>query len=514
VANTAVRTLRPVIGRDLRTLPLNPREAFLLSRIDRAVTEADLRAITGFDATTITECVERLAALGAIELDGGPAINERATEGVFATQETRPVEAPRVSHTQVNLQRSPELDEPCDLDDERKRKVLDLSPRIAQLDYYAMLGVAESADKKDIKRAYYGVAPTYHPDKFYGKNLGSFKPKMEAIFAQLTFAYETLSSAERRAEYDTYLSTQRQTRSMEELLQSATVPSERPAVPAVEIPRIPIMPRVSLPPQANAEVIRPIMSLPPEPITGINMSTMSVPTESSTGAGNFGRRTKDSDRARREALARKLSGSIPPAARASMAPPTSQASQQAAAQELKRRHDAFAADSSRARARRYVDAAAAVLKTNPAAAANALKLALTMDPENPEIITAHREAARLAAVALADGYLKQADYEGRNGQWLEAAKSYARAAAGMPNDANVMHKAAEALLKSSGDMRQAVEFAKKAVFLAPRRLELRFTLIEVYIATGLPLAAKRELEQAREMSPRDDRIAELSKRLK
>ena len=67
----------------------------------------------------------------------------------------------------------------------------------------------------------------------------------------------------------------------------------------------------------------------------------------------------------------------------------------------------------------------------------------------------------------------------------------------MPNDPMVMQKAAQALLKSSGDMHQAADFAKKAVALAPKRLETRLVLIEVYIAAGLPLAAKRELEQAR-----------------
>ncbi len=149
---------------------------------------------------------------------------------------------------------------------------------------------------------------------------------------------------------------------------------------------------------------------------------------------------------------------------------------------MKRRHDVIAGDSRRSQARRYVDAANESLKTNPAAAANALRLALTLEPDNGEIVVAHREAARLAAVALADGYLKQGDYESRHNQWLEAARSYVRAAAGMPNDPTVMHKTATALLKSGGDMHQAVDFAKKAVALSPKRIEPRLTLIEVYIA--------------------------------
>jgi predicted TPR repeat methyltransferase len=174
----------------------------------------------------------------------------------------------------------------------------------------------------------------------------------------------------------------------------------------------------------------------------------------------------------------------------------------------------MAAEKRRSQARRYVDAGAAALTVNPAAAANAYRLALALDPENPEIIRAHREATQQAAIALADGYLKQGDYESRHGQWAGAARSYARAVAGMPEDAIVLQKAASAALKAGTDVRMAAEFAKRAVAIAPKRLEGRIALIEAYLAAGFAAGAKRELEAAREIAPRDDRITELSKRLK
>ena len=471
-------------------MPLNPREAFLLSRIDGTVTEADLCSLTGFDTETVRDCLDRLALLGAIEMNDPGTPDQRVSQPQFNARDR--AGPGRVSQTQF---RSPVegagQDEVVDLDEDRKRKVLELHSKLTELDYYQLLGLAEGAEKKDIKRAYYALAPNYHPDKFYGKKLGSFKAKMEAIFAQLTFAYETLTFAERRAEYDAYLSTQKQTRSMEELLRNATAPT-------IDVGSL--GPEVTLSDKPDAPA-----TLPPPGSDPLITSAQSPA------------RSKEMDQARREALARKLGvnrSSNPPAAVRATIPPTSQASIQAAAQELKRRHDVIAGDSRRSQARRYVDAASASLKTNPAAAANALRLALTLEPDNAEIVVAHREAARLAAVALADGYLKQGDYESRHNQWPEAARSYVRAAAGMPNDPSVMHKTATALLKSGGNMHQAVDFAKKAVALAPKRIEPRLTLIEVYIAAGLPLAAKRELEQAREIAPRDDRMIELSKRLK
>jgi curved DNA-binding protein CbpA len=471
-------------------MPLNPREAFLLSRIDGTLTEADLCSLTGFDPATVSACLDRLAALGAIEISAPANATERVSQPQFNARNR--LGGARVSQTQV---RAPaeggETDEVVDLDPDRKQKVLDLHPKLSELDYYELLGISEGAEKKDIKRAYYAVAPNYHPDRFYGKKLGSFKAKMEVIFAQLTFAYETLTSADRRAEYDAYLSTQKQTRSMEELLRTAT---------ASEID----LGSLGRGADTLIETSVPVTPAPPG-------GESAAPNEAGSG------RTRETDRARREALARKLGvtrSSNPPSDGRASVPPVSQASIRAAQQELKRRHDVIAGDGRRSQSRRYVEAANASITTNPAAAANALRIALTIEPDNPEIAVAYRDAARLAAVALADGYLKQGDYESRNNQWLEASRSYAKAAAGMPDNPSVMQKAAQSLLKSGNDMHQAADFAKKAVALAPKRIEARLVLIEVYIAAGLPLAAKRELELAREIAPRDDRMMELSKRLK
>jgi curved DNA-binding protein CbpA len=497
-AQRAPRIPRPVPGRDIRTLPISPREAFLYSRIDGSLSETDLATLTGFDPDSVGAIIDRLLALGVVELDprdrsdrgSGPILNE----GGGAARRPSPQASRTSSATQFRTIRYDprDLEEACDLDMERKRKVLEVHSQLAQLDYYTLLGVGESCDKKEIKRAYYAIGPDFHPDRFYGKNLGSFKTKMEAIFGQLTFAYETLASPERRAEYDAYLATQKQTQSMEELLSSNAIPAALdPAPPA------PAVPVINAPPARSGS----------DP----SMPAMTTPT-----FGSPLPRTPEAERARREALARKLGigrGSLSPDGRRTT-PPPAMGNPEAAAQELKRRHDAVLGEGRRAQVQKYVEAAKAALKTNPAAAANAYRLAMTLDPNDREIAAAHKEAAAIAATALADGYLKQAEYESRTGHHAEAARSYARAATGMPNDASVLLRAADALLKSSGDLRQASEFAKRAVTLSPKRLEPRLTLVEILIGAAMPLAAKRELDAAREIAPHDDRIVELSKRLK
>ncbi|MDB4939013.1 MAG: Tetratricopeptide repeat protein [Labilithrix sp.] len=102
----------------------------------------------------------------------------------------------------------PELHEDVELDMERRRYILDAHAQLERITHYALLGVARSADRKAVKDAYFRLAGLVHPDRYFGKRLGSYKPKMEAVFARISIAYETLSRAQTRAEYDATLGVQ------------------------------------------------------------------------------------------------------------------------------------------------------------------------------------------------------------------------------------------------------------------------------------------------------------------
>src|SRR5262249_5480640 len=151
------------------------------------------------------------------------------------------------------------------------------------------------------------------------------------------------------------------------------------------------------PPPSAPEVKAPISPRPPPPR---GRDSMSSPPPDSVPP-----RSPQDERARRLALARKLGvtrSSMPPAATRISGPPPSAAAPvtaAAAAQELKRLRDASVDQGRRGQIRRYVESAEAQLKDNPAAAANAYRLALAMDPTNPDIIRAHEQASNLAAVA-------------------------------------------------------------------------------------------------------------------
>jgi DnaJ-class molecular chaperone len=72
---------------------------------------------------------------------------------------------------------------------------------MSKRDYYEVLGLAKNASDDDIKIAYRKLASKYHPDKVQGD---AEKAAVEVKFKEAKEAYETLSDAERRSQYDTY----------------------------------------------------------------------------------------------------------------------------------------------------------------------------------------------------------------------------------------------------------------------------------------------------------------------
>lgn len=66
----------------------------------------------------------------------------------------------------------------------------------AMRDPYAVLGVPRSASEKDLKSAYRRLAKAHHPDQ------NQDDPKAHAKFAEISSAYDFLSDAEKRAQYD------------------------------------------------------------------------------------------------------------------------------------------------------------------------------------------------------------------------------------------------------------------------------------------------------------------------
>ena len=181
---------------------------------------------------------------------------------------------------------------------------------------------------------------------------------------------------------------------------------------------------------------------------------------------------------------------------------------------LRRRYEDRVATARRFQSKKYADQAAIALAQNdPIAASNAYKVALTLAPDDPEIIAAHHRAQLAANTILGETYTRQATYEEKSDNFSEAAKSWKRVVQARPTEAQAHERAANALVRAGGDLHEAAKLGLVACSLEPTNAKYRLTLANVYLAAGLNLNAKRELEVAAQLSPQDDTITTLLKRV-
>jgi curved DNA-binding protein CbpA len=482
---------------DLRSLPLAPVDGFILSRVNGTLTTSDIAVNCGLDLNAVDQSLEKLKSLGIIEFAGDkPALPPPAAPEppkADAKSARLPPDAPSQGPPPYDPR---ELDEDCDLDLSARRRVLDLFYRLDDLDFYEVIGVPRTAEKKAIKRAYFELASHFHPDKFFRKNIGSFKSKMEKIFGRITEAHDTLTDKQRRPEYDEYLELQAKSRGIEAMMTSANVAVQR----AKEERDAPIP-------------AQPDGSRPPPNQSGIQAR---MPSSPDFGAA----KVKTDPKELREALARRLTGGMPPRAQAqakaaSGPPPTvTYANPQNAMDALKRRYEDRKIEGTKAQAKKYRDAGdAARAKNDPVGAASAYRVAASFMPEDAELQQLAQEAQTLADGILADNYLKQAQYEERSAHWPEAARSWAKVVKGKPNDPVAHDRLANALVHSEGDLHVAADAAKRAIELSPNSAPFRVTLVNVYLAARLNLAARKELDAVLKTHPDNAAAQALLKRM-
>src|SRR5258708_8026098 len=92
--------------------------------------------------------------------------------------------------------------EQVDVDADRKKEILSLERALDQLNHFEVLGLRPGASNAEVKKAYHEGSRRYDADRYFGKNLGTFRARVERIFKLVHESYAVLIDPQRRAEYE------------------------------------------------------------------------------------------------------------------------------------------------------------------------------------------------------------------------------------------------------------------------------------------------------------------------
>jgi hypothetical protein len=198
---------------------------FLFSRCDGRTTAKAIIQMVGLGNEKGCAIMAKLRRLGAILLPGetpeslakaaaDPGSGRRTPEtlrprppdtarprpGTSAPPDTRDLERPIALGTLTPTEAAA-MAEPVALTERERQRIIEMSRLCERGTLYDLLGVLPTADKKELKRAYFRLSKEFHPDRYYNKAVGAFGPWLTAIFQKISSAFEVLSDERQRGAY-------------------------------------------------------------------------------------------------------------------------------------------------------------------------------------------------------------------------------------------------------------------------------------------------------------------------
>ncbi|MBI3449211.1 MAG: DnaJ domain-containing protein [Acidobacteria bacterium] len=177
---------------------LTASQGFLMSRADGSLTIDEIVSVSPLDADETLKSLYGLVAAGVLLAPSAPLFTAEPSADTRPVRKASALDA-FLNRTAVAAARAGA--DGLSIEEERA----ELQARIeacAGVDHYAVLDVEKSADEAAIRRAYYKLAKRFHPDKHRRAEIEDLLPGVEAMFAMTTGAYNTLTDAVARAEYD------------------------------------------------------------------------------------------------------------------------------------------------------------------------------------------------------------------------------------------------------------------------------------------------------------------------
>lgn len=167
-----VPKLNPTIS--YNGLQLTPTEGYFLSRIDGVSTVEDIASLSGLPYDKAIEVIESLWG-----------------KKVFTMEGVEPSAA--------------QVAETLDLNEDEQSAIEKMAETVEKGTFYQILSLPVQVKPEQVKIRFFELSKTFHPDRYFRKNIGRYKDMLTTIFKKLSEAYEILYDPKKKQWYDSML---------------------------------------------------------------------------------------------------------------------------------------------------------------------------------------------------------------------------------------------------------------------------------------------------------------------
>lgn len=188
---TSVPLLSAEAMKQISKFAITPEAAFLLSRVDGRTDLGTIAFMANFDVAKTIALLQPLLDQGVLTLP---------------ETETAKAKEPKKVGSILDLLEHEETDARyAKLPREFRREVLLLFSRLGEMSLYDLLETKRKEPASKVKEQYFKMSKKFHPDRYFSKDIGHYKSKINKIFEKLSLAFATLSDEKKRKEYDSTL---------------------------------------------------------------------------------------------------------------------------------------------------------------------------------------------------------------------------------------------------------------------------------------------------------------------